>query len=284
MRKLFSFMLHVLEKQSVYSLWGIILFTILVVGSLDYLTGVEYSLSLFYIIPVSITAWTLGKNERNFICFLCGVVWMVADLKAGHLYSNLVIPYWNALIRIGYFVIIASLLAELHQTLKYERNLAHTDALTGLVNNRAFYPILSRELERFRRHRRPLTLVYLDLDNFKSINDTLGHQAGDKLLETVARTMNQTVRKVDTVARLGGDEFVILLPETDDSAVKILLTRLQWHLLAEMTRQDWLITFSIGVLTCRKHTPKVDELIQLADQVMYEVKHSGKDGIAYAVI
>ncbi len=284
MRKLASYLLHVLERQPVHWLWGIILFIIFVVGILDYLSGVEYSFSLFYILPVSITAWTLGKNERYFICFFCGIVWLVADLQAGRTYSNLFIPYWNALIRAGFFIIVSSLLAELHHALQYERNLAHTDALTGLVNNRAFYTILSRELERFRRHRRPLTLVYLDLDNFKSINDTLGHQAGDKLLETVARTMNQTVRKVDTVARLGGDEFVILLPETDDAAVKILLTRLQWHLLAEMTRQDWLITFSIGVLTCRKHTPKVDELIQLADQVMYEVKHNGKDGIAYAVI
>ena len=92
---------------------------------------------------------------------------------------------------------------------------SRSDPLTGVANSRVFLELLKREIARARRYKRPLTLAYLDLDNFKSVNDILGHAMGDKVLQTVVSTVNANIRVTDVVGRLGGDEFVLLLPETD---------------------------------------------------------------------
>ncbi len=284
MRKFFSRLLPFLEQQSEYRLWGIILLSIVILGILDTLTGFEFSFSLFYILPVSLTAWTMGKNVGYFVCFISGLVWLSANALAGESYTNLSLAFWNTLIRTGFFIVVAFLLAELRQALETERTLARTDGLTGVLNRRAFYQGVVYELERLKRHQFPVTLVYVDLDDFKIINDRFGHSIGDHLLARVAYTIRRNIRTLDTVARLGGDEFAILLPLTDLPAAKTILPRLRWHLDTEMEHQQWPVTFSMGALTCNSTPISVDDMINQADQLMYEVKHTGKDSIAYRVI
>lgn len=138
------------------------------------------------------------------------------------------------------------------------------------------------EILRARRHGHPFTVIYIDLDNFKTVNDTLGHSVGNTLLRHVVDTLKGTVRATDLVARLGGDEFVILLPETDRDSAKVLVSKLREQLLDAMQSQGWPVTFSVGVLTCISSPANVDELIRAADAIMYEAKKTGKNAIRYS--
>jgi diguanylate cyclase (GGDEF)-like protein len=137
-------------------------------------------------------------------------------------------------------------------------------------------------MERHRRHRRPLTLAYVDLDDFKQVNDRLGHAAGDAALRLAADTMRQHLRGTDALGRLGGDEFAVLLPEADAAGAQMVIARLRDRLRERMRKEGLPITFSFGVLTCLKPPPSVDGLVQLADEQMYVAKNSGKNAIQAA--
>ena len=115
-------------------------------------------------------------------------------------------------------MIFTLLLSSLKRALDRERELSGTDVLTGIRNARSFREVLGAEIERSKRFQRPFTVAYLDLDNFKTVNDCHGHEHGDELLRLVGNTILTGIRKTDTVARLGGDEFALLLPETEYEA------------------------------------------------------------------
>jgi diguanylate cyclase (GGDEF)-like protein len=127
--------------------------------------------------------------------------------------------------------------SRLTSLLAKEHALARIGPLTTVPNRRAFYEALDKERLRSLRYRRPLTIAYLDLDNFKRINDSLGHAVGDELLVQVAAGLRSNLRASDYVGRLGGDEFGVLLPETDATAAKLVLRKLRLQLL-EVNRAD----------------------------------------------
>lgn len=160
-----------------------------------------------------------------------------------------------------------------------QKKLARTDALTGLANRRHFFNAAGNELNRARRYGQPISIAYIDVDNFKAINDSIGHSAGDALLRLVAQTIMTNIRKVDIAARLGGDEFALLLPETSAEPALYALQRLEKELMELMNKNEWLVTFSIGVATFTSAPASVDEMINTADSIMYNAKHSGKNTI-----
>ena len=147
---------------------------------------------------------------------------------------------------------------------------------------RAFYEIATIELDRSARYLHPLSLAYIDIDNSKQVNDTLGHSAGDKLLHSVAKTIKENIRSIDAVARLGGDEFAILMPETNNQIAITAMNKLRKYLLDIAQQNNWPVTFSIGVVTCAGPC-KLDELIREADNLMYTVKKGEKNRIEYKV-
>jgi diguanylate cyclase (GGDEF)-like protein len=123
----------------------------------------------------------------------------------------------------------------------------------------------------------------MDVDNFKAVNDLFGHLVGDKALATVASNLLNSLRQTDVVARVGGDEFAILMPETAADAAQTVLPKLQSSLIEEVRGHNWPITLSIGALTFNTTPASADEMLNLADQLMYTVKNSGKNNIRYAV-
>jgi diguanylate cyclase (GGDEF)-like protein len=167
--------------------------------------------------------------------------------------------------------------------LEHERAMSRTDYLTGAVNNRAFYETALAEITRMSRDKTPLTTVYMDLDNFKEINDVYGHTTGDLLLQTVAEFLLINLRRTDVVARLGGDEFVILLPNTGQEAARKVIPKIMERLNDRMKDNNWQTTFSVGMLTSTLPPRTADVMISLADNLMYDVKKSGRNGIRYAV-
>ncbi len=169
---------------------------------------------------------------------------------------------------------------QLRDALETETERARVDPLTGLANRRAFMEVLESERCRSSRYRRPLTLAYLDLDNFKLVNDRYGHAEGDALLRTVAQLLSQSVRRSDTIARMGGDEFALLLPETGLAAAETALRNIRKKLAAAMLEKAFPVTLSVGSMTFLDFGMSLDSMLLAADRLMYEVKQHGKDGLS----
>lgn len=257
-------------------------FLILIIGIGDFWAGPQISTSLFYVLPIGICTWYDSRRTGIAFSFLSAFVWFVTDKYSGHIYSHFFIIYWNSAVRLGTFLIIAYLLSGYRAQLAAEEQLADTDSLTGASNRRAFYEKIETEISRSRRFHRPFSLAYIDLDNFKLINDTKGHITGDFLLKKVIEVMKANTRVIDHVARLGGDEFAVLFAETGQQAAHDAVTKLQSVLLASMQAEKWPVTFSIGVVTCEEIPESVKDVINFADTLMYSVKKSGKNSIAHA--
>lgn len=260
---------------------AVTLASVVLLGLLDQLTGHQVSFALFYLLPVSLAAWSAGRGVGLAVSLASAVTWYLSNRLAGETFSDLLIPVWNGATRLGFFCIVTLLLVRLRELLEQERARSRTDFITGAHNTRAFYDLVTSEIMRAERHGRPFTVAYLDLDDFKVVNDQFGHRAGDDALRAVVRVTHRTIRRVDFVARLGGDEFGILFPETDAASAREIIPRLRDALLQEMYEHQWPVTFSIGAVTCLTPPPSVDELIRDADGLMFRAKQGGKDAVVY---
>lgn len=251
------------------------------VAYLDYVTGLELSFSLFYLLPISLLAWTVSERFGLAVAVVSAIIWQIVEILAGVRYSS-VFPYvWNSIIRLGFFF-LPVLIIRLNRAMQREQALARTDFLTGALNTRFFREMAQMEIDRAFRYQRHFTLAFIDVDNFKNINDTFGHTEGDTVLRAIATKIKTHLRKTDIIARVGGDEFVVLLTETDAQTAPAVISNMQRALLKEMAENGWAVTFSIGVLTLTAPQISVDEMLRRADQLMYVVKNGGKNNIQYA--
>ena len=252
---------------------------VLVLSVLDYLTGYEMSFAIFYLIPVGLAAWYVGRNTGLAMALVSAVVWQITNKLAGEVLSSPLLYAWNTAVRIVAFSMVAILLHKLRVALERERKLSRTDTLTGVMNRRAFYEEFERELLRAQPYEHLLTIAYIDLDDFKALNDRFGHSVGDTLLRTVADTIGRSIRDADMVARLGGDEFAILLPDTDSARAQKALTKICENLQRAMERPSWSVTFSVGAITCSARSATMEAILRDVDRVMYSIKKTGKNAV-----
>ncbi len=170
--------------------------------------------------------------------------------------------------------------AQLHAAMS---RAAETDALTGIANRRALMEGLERELERARRYRRPLAVLFFDIDRFKSFNDTYGHQFGDLVLQELAIIARRTVRSIDLVARYGGEEFVAVLPETDGARARIVAERLRQNVIPHPftlpSGERVNVTISVGIAVFPTDAETVDDLVHAADTALYAAKTGGRNRV-----
>lgn len=162
------------------------------------------------------------------------------------------------------------------------KNQAVTDALTGLYNRRYFNEFFENEVIRARRTKQNFTIIGLDLDHLKKINDTYGHTFGDLAIKTVAKVIKKNARSIDVAARMGGEEFNILLPGVDSSGGMVAAERIRSALEAEKLDTIGHVTASIGVATFYEHTDNPEDLIELVDQAMYSAKQNGRNQVKLA--
>lgn len=255
---------------------ALIVAIILVFGYIDFRTGYEYSFAIFYLLPVAIAAWYDNTKMTMLTVFMSIGTWFVADLSAGHLYSNFIIPFWNGLVRVIFFCIVAFLLIKVRKNWNDLKKMAMNDPLTALDNTRALdieYRIL-RKLS-FRK-KIPFAVGVIDLDGFKAVNDTHGHIRGDDILVTFASILKKANRSSDVVARLGGDEFAVILLDINEDSAHHYDSRLRELFILSALKQNYGVDFSMGLAIFDDFPASLEDALHVADQLMYQSKGQGK--------
>ena len=252
---------------------------VLAVAGFDYATGTELRVFPLYFLPVLAVSLRLGRWPGLGTAAACAAAWALSNHLAGMRGSWPAIGLANLLVMAIAFAAIALLGAAQRQWLQRERAISRTDGLTGLLNGRGFFEAAAVELARSARYRHPLTVAYVDLDDFKVVNDRFGHARGDAVLVAVAHAIRRASRSTDLVARLGGDEFVVILPETDRDAAEAALDKLRSRAQEAAGRDGMKVTASVGSVSFTKPPDDVETLVHEADQAMYAVKAGGKNAL-----
>lgn len=248
------------------------------VYALNARTPAELRLGILYVIPVLLAAWHDGLGWG--IAFAAATTLLRFRIGIDQMpdVTSLEIRVLN---EVAYLAVVGVAIAGLSQVRRTQSQLqllATHDPLTNVLNARAFAQELAHELGRNRRYGRPLALIYLDLDDFKKVNDAHGHATGDAVLRLVADAMRGAVRQADVVGRLGGDEFGVLMPETDAAVAHAAASRLAGGI-RTVFRGTPSVTASIGVVAVSGTEAGTDELLRKADHAMYEAKRGGKDRV-----
>jgi diguanylate cyclase (GGDEF)-like protein len=257
---------------------SICLGAILLLGALRIANDAELTFVSLALLPVLVIAWIDGRRNGLLAAFLAAAMWAVSDAAHEREFSAQWIPWANAATRLVTYSLAALLVAQVRLQFEREHESATRDALTGLYNRRAFLETGDSEVDRAMRYAHPLAVVFLDLDDFKQLNDSRGHAAGDAALRATAAALLGVLRASDRVARLGGDEFAVLLPETPyDAAVE---AGRKISLAANTALADFRpVRTSVGVAWFAAPDRLFPAMLKAADELMYEVKESGKDNM-----
>lgn len=254
------------------------------IGRIDYVTGPDIGLSLFYLLPIALSAWFGGIAAAVIIACAAGASWLAADLAWRESDTAVAISLWNAFTRLVIYnsegVFIALLRRDREQLKRLalrESALARTDSTTGLPNVRAFLERAAAEIEKARAGSRPLSVLYIDLDDFKLVNDRLGHAAGDTVLERVAGVLKEVSEDAHYPARIGGDEFAMLLCcDVDAEQAQTLAETVAEQVRALTSVYDVAFGATVGVACFREPPANAEELLRAADDAMYRGKTVGK--------
>ena len=256
---------------------------LIVLGILDEITGYEISFAVFYLIPILLASFYMGKKPAYVVCVLSACIWLVVEFKSGHIYTNDWIPIWNALTRLVFFILIAYLFSELKHKLSVKDKLIRWDTLTGILSLRAFIEDASKALKAAARYRYPVAIGYIDLDSFKALNDTRGHAVGDLALKATGAMLSKIVRGDDICARIGGDEFIVFLQHANRSGAEMFFKRLHSLLLQSMKQNNWPIGFTIGVAIIDDETTDLNIALERADKLMLDLKKHNKNTVSFKV-
>ncbi len=241
-------------------------------------TAPDLRLGILYVIPVLLAASQDGMGWGISFALATALLRFGVGIDQLPLETSLQVRILNEVAYLAVVGVAIAGLSQLRRTQAQLELLATHDPLTTVLNARAFASQVAQELGRNRRYGRPLALIYLDLDDFKRVNDAHGHATGDAVLRLVADAMRSAVRQADFVGRLGGDEFGVLLPETDGSVAHSVANRLAGGI-RTVFRGTPSVTASIGVVAVTGTEAGSDELLRKADQAMYEAKRAGKDRV-----
>ena len=269
------------DRSSVLSIAAGLL---IVIALLDYLSGDGLASSIFYLIPVALVGWRFDIRVSGPFALVATLAWVFVTLLLGVQPENLLFATWDGFSRFIVYLIFALLLGHVRRSLDQAREMALTDHLTGLANSRYFQELAERELEHCRRHGRPFTLAYIDIDDFKDVNDKIGHSGGDRVIQSIATALSGSIRRVDHVARQGGDEFMLFLHEVDGEQAEQVLQLIHSRVSQALENQGLDVSLSIGGVTWATAPRSLDAAIHTADRVMYQVKRMEKGAVLHRTI
>ncbi|MDC0663584.1 GGDEF domain-containing protein [Marinobacter sp. SS21] len=273
----------ILENRNPGMIWKLALSIMVLIVFFQIMLGRNFDMAPIYIFPIVLSCWYGTKKSGVALSILSVLVIVVLELYVSGLsvFSFAILahgaPYLIA------YPLFAMLLVNFRNVHQFEALAADTDSLTGVHSSRSFYSELANELIRAKRYSHEFSLAYIDVDNFKNVNDSFGHAVGDQLLREVAKCLVSSLRSTDIVARLGGDEYACLLPETEQHAAKAAFSKAIKCLDNKMKMHGWLVSFSVGVATFENFPEEIDEVMDFADQLMYSVKNENKNNISYEV-
>ena len=254
------------------------------IGWVDYLTGPDIGFSLFYLVPIVLCGWFAGAGSGITVGFAAALAWFVAD--ASWHQGSRGISAWNGFTRLIIYGTQAWMMARLRADrewlkirVRHEASLARTDVGTSLPNVRAFTEAADRDLSIARENGWPVCLLYIDLDDFKQINDRFGHSRGDEVLRSVGDAILASIRGDDLPARVGGDEFVVLLLNVDMLVAERIARRVQTHI--GSLADDIPVTASIGAAYFSTAPENAAAVLAAADETMYAAKQSGKKRVQF---
>ncbi len=268
MRRLIVF----LEARSRLLAAGVVLLLVLLAVLMELMSSPAFPSELFYLPPIVLAAWYGGRLPAILLIAASGTVWLL-------LYPGGRATLWHGLTHFILFLLIALMISSFRALYRAEQHRSGTDSLTGLANGWAFRERLEEEFARAKRYGHPTTLLYIDVDNFKHVNDRWGHAAGDDLLRQIGGVLEEALRRTDVAARIGGDEFAVLLTETGEEGAARTASAIRDSLMHTMRRAEYPVTFSIGVAIFPESPAEAEEALRFADDLMYRAKYGGKDQI-----
>lgn len=254
--------------------------SVILIGYLHFIVGPSLEFHLFFLIPIIVASWFTSALFCCFILVLAILSWTIGDYLIAHNNIDLFSFLFNSTVHALILAYITYLLRYIRRLLIRESQLAREDSLTKIPNRRSFYENREIAFSTGHRQRLPITIVFIDVDSFKSINDTYGHKIGDKLLFEAAQVMNENVRKNDVIGRLGGDEFCLVLLNADREHARMYAINLKNKLSERMLKHKWQTTFSMGIVTYAVTPPDFLRTIEEADKLMYRVKTNGRNGFS----
>ena len=251
---------------------------IVLLGLFRISTEAEFALASAAIVPVVLVSWLNGFAWGGVFSMMAALMWVYADYILGREFSSHWIPFANGLTRLATYLFVAYLTASKRALLMKQIEMATHDALTGIPNRRSFVATGQVEIVRALRYQHAVAVIFIDLDNFKQLNDSRGHDAGDAALKSVASALRKSLRETDHFARLGGDEFAVLLPEISEGAASQAGHKISAAIENSVTAFAP-ASASIGVAWFEKPGPDFSEMLRAADTLMYEIKNEGKHGV-----
>ncbi len=275
--------LNILDERRPRLIWLLSILAVIVICLAILLLNNIVDLRPLLVIPVLLASWYGGSKTGMAIAAISAISLFITNYSLVSYNINNSSALYDSIITLAAYVFISTIVTNFRKVHSVEVVAADTDTLTGLSSSRKFYIELEHELNRSRRYGHPLSLAYIDVDNFKNINDTLGHPVGDELLVQLSKTLQISLRATDTIARIGGDEFICLLPETEQNAAKSAIINTEKNLKDTMQKHSWDVSFSIGVVTFEILPEDVAQAVTLADDLMYQVKRENKNDIAYKI-
>ena len=258
--------------------WITFLVALFVLGIFRVWTNAEYALASIVIIPIVLVAWEGGFRQGTVAAVLAASMWIVSDLHTEEGSNVVGVAILNGVVRLLTYCFVAYLVARVRTLLRRESELAMRDPLTGLMNRRAFLEAGAAESSRSQRYGHSVAVIFLDLDNFKTLNDSQGHDAGDAALKAVAVEVKRVLRLTDSAARLGGDEFAFILPQVDKGSANDAGRKVAAALAVALAPFPP-VTASIGIAWFEQANGPFSEMLKEADSLMYVMKQEGKSGI-----
>jgi diguanylate cyclase (GGDEF)-like protein len=274
-----SFTLRLLLSLPTFSPWltvPALILALLVVGVLDLVTGPDFPFSLFYYLGAAFATLVLGF--RRGLAFAVAILaeWTTATWFSGNQSGSVSSFVWTEAARFLTLALLVFLVHRLQDAITELSLHALKDPLTGASNRRHFDDFFERTLRVARRYGRPLTMVSFDVDDFKLVNDTRGHPAGDAVLQALTSEIQERIRPEDLLARLGGDEFVLLLPDTSYEATQAILPRVFAAVTGRFQTDGHKVTLSVGVVTFARVPDGAAEVLAAVDAALYQAKRLGK--------